>query len=505
MKRFKRNLIILFTGILLLNACTEDLKDLNINPKTSDEMDNGYIFTYVLSVTGGRQYVFKRVHLFLCSTYVQQFACLSTGDYGVGDKYLYSNSFCSSLFDESYPQAVKELTLLVDKMKDDPEAVNNLSMARIWRTVVFHVLTDMYGDIPYSEAGLAYIGQNYTPKYDTQQNIYAGMLKELEEAIAAFDGSKPTWGESDLIYSGDIAKWKKFGYSLMLRLGMRMSKVDPTAAASWVQKAVAGGVMTSNDDIASLPRTESGSGEYDQNPNSHVFHEADWDEKISATLIDFLVNKADPRLNVMFEKGSANTAHHGMPNGYDYVTIRAYEGLSGSESIDLNIYSDVNPLLVTLDAPLVFMTYAEVELMLAEAAERGWAGVTGAQAHYNKGVKAAMQMLTIYDASLEINDAAVNTYLAANPYSSSTGLKQIGEQYWLATWMNFYESYANWRRTGYPVLTPVNYSGNESNGQIPRRIRYPSSEYSVNAANLAAAVSSMGADALTTRVWWDKQ
>ncbi|MDD2497652.1 MAG: SusD/RagB family nutrient-binding outer membrane lipoprotein [Desulfitobacteriaceae bacterium] len=488
---------------MLLVTCTEDLKDLNINPKTSDEMSDGYLFTYALNVTGGRQYTAKRVNLFLCSTFIQQFANLSTGDYGVGDKYLYSNTFCSAYFDESYPQAVKELTMLIHKLKDDPEMVNNLSMARIWRAVVFHVITDLYGDVPYSEAGLGYLSQNYTPKYDTQQSIYADMLKELEEAVAAFDTSKPNWGAADLIYGGDIAKWKKFGYSMMLRLGMRMSKVDPSSAAGWVQKAVAGGVMIDNDDIAFVPRSESGSREYNQNPNSWPFHETDWDEKISKTLIDFMLETNDPRIDVMFEKGSANTVHYGMPNGYDHSTIKAYEGLENDEELDLNIYSDVNPILVNLGAPLIYMTYAEVEFMLAEASERGWGGVTNAKSHYDKGVKAAMQMFTLYDPSLSVSDEAVNTYLAANPYNSSSGFELIGEQYWIATWMNFYESYSNWRRTGYPVLTPVNYPGNESNGQIPRRIRYSSSEYSVNPSNLAEAISSMGADAFTTRVWWD--
>ena len=504
MERFKKILIIFLTGIMVLTACdTQNLKDLNINPKTSDEMDDSYLFTYVLVTTGGRQYTAKRCNLFLCSTYIQQFACLSTSDYGAGDKYLYNNTFCSAYFDYVYVEALKELTQVIYNMQDDPEAVNNLSMTRIWRTVIFHVMTDLYGDIPYSEAGLGYLEQIYTPKYDTQESIYSDMLNELEEAIAAFDTSKSTWGDADLIFSSDITKWKKFGYSMMLRLGMRMSKVDPTSAASWVQKAVSGGVMTSNDDIAFIPRSESGSDEYNQNPNSHVFHEADWDEKVSSTLIDFMKNTNDPRMDIMFEKGSANTEQHGMPNGYDYSTIRAYEGLGSSESIDLEIYSDVNPLLVALDAPQIIMTYAEVEFMLAEAAERGWGGVTDAQEHYDEGVRAAMKTLALYGSSLTIDDTTIDAYLTANPYNSNSGLRQIGEQYWIATWMNFYESYANWRRTGYPILTPVSYTGNESNGQIPRRIRYPSSEYSVNSTNLSAVLTSQGSDAFTTHVWWD--
>jgi len=505
MKRFKRILIILLAGVMLLPACdTQDLKDMNVNPKTSDEISDNYLFTFAQVTTGGRQYTAKRNNLFLCSTYVQQLASLTTGDYGTGDKYLYDNTNCSASFDYIYPEAIKNLTQVMYNMKDDADAVNDLAMARIWKTVLFHEMTDLYGDVPYSEAGVGYLGHIYMPKYDKQEDIYADMLNELDEACKAFDASKSTWGSADIVYNSDLTKWKKFGYSMMLRLGMRMSEVDPTSAASWVQKAVAGGVMTSNDDNAAIPRSESGSSEYNQNPNSHVFHETDWSVRISKTLIDFLKNTNDPRLDVMFVKGDSNTVQYGLPNGYDNTTIKAYEGIPSDQSVDLDIYSFVNPDLVDLSAPQIIMSYSEVELLLAEAAERGWGGVTDAQSHYNKGVRAAMEVLSsMYGSSLDISSAAIDAYLLANPYSSTTGFRQIGEQYWLATWMNFYESYANWRRTGYPVLTPVNYPGNESNGQIPRRLRYPSSEYSVNATNVAAAIASQGADDFTTHVWWD--
>ena len=506
MKQIKRVLIILFTGIVIFSACdTQELKDLNINPKVAVEINPGYLFNYVVSVTGGIRYEAKRVNLFLCSAYIQQFASLSVSEYGAGDKYLFSSVFCSAYFDRAYRNAVKELTMLISNMQDDPEMVNNMSMARIWRTVVFHRITDLYGDVPYSEAGQGYLDQNKLPKYDSQASIYADMLKELDEAIAAFDASKPTWGDADDIYKSDITKWKKFGYSMMLRLGMRMSKVDPTGAASWVQKAIAGGVMTSNDDTAWLFRIEGGSLNIDRNPNSRVWQdEGGRDEKMSKTFIDFLMNTNDPRLDVICAIGDSNTVHYGMPHGYDYSSIKDYEG-TGTDDVELEIYSDVNPLLVVYSAPLMFLTYAEVEFMLAEAAERSWGGATDAQSHYEDGVRAAMHLYSIYDLSLDIDDADIDTYLTANPYTPATGLEQIGEQYWVANWMNFYEAYANWRRTGYPVLTPVDYPGNESSGQIPRRIRYSEGEYSVNPANVAAAIAAMGPDAFTTRVWWDTE
>ena len=140
--------------------------------------------------------------------------------------------------------------------------------------------------------------------------------------------------------------------------------------------------------------------------------------------------------------------------------------------------------------------------MIAEAIERGWATGNAAD-HYNAGVRAAMEMYSIYDPSVEISSAEIDAYLAANPYDSANWAEQIGEQYWAATFLNFYETYANWRRTGYPELTPVDYPGNETNGTIPRRLRYPTSEAGNNPEGYNAALNNQGPDEFTTRMWWD--
>lgn len=169
-------------------------------------------------------------------------------------------------------------------------------------------------------------------------------------------------------------------------------------------------------------------------------------------------------------------------------------------------YSEANLNYVASNAaPTLFQTYAEVELLLAEAALRGW-GDGQAAAHYNKGVTAAMKMFSLYGAT--ISDAAITAYLTAHPYNASTTntqMEQIHTQYWAVNFLNSYEAYANWRRTGYPVLTPTNYPGNETGGVIPRRLKYPQSESSKNATNYNAVVAQQGADLFTTRMWWDKQ
>ena len=153
---------------------------------------------------------------------------------------------------------------------------------------------------------------------------------------------------------------------------------------------------------------------------------------------------------------------------------------------------------------MFFMTYAEVELLKAEAAVRGWHS-GDPQTHYENGVRAAMQYLVMYDPNAAISGADIDAYLAANPYDPANAMEQINTQIWAATLLNEYEGYANYRRTGFPALTPVNYPGNVTGGTIPRRLRYREAEAVANPENYSAAVSKQGPDEFTTRMWWDAQ
>lgn len=174
--------------------------------------------------------------------------------------------------------------------------------------------------------------------------------------------------------------------------------------------------------------------------------------------------------------------------------------------LNTDLYAEPNRSIITGEgAPMFFQTYAEVEFMLAEAAERWGLAGGDAEVHYNAGVRAAMKMLSIYGDDAIIADADIDTYLANNPFDAANAIEQINTQYWAATFLNEYEAFANWRRVGFPNLTPVNYpGGNETGGTIPRRLTYATSEQSNNPENYAAAIASQGPDVLTTRVWWDK-
>jgi hypothetical protein len=299
------------------------------------------------------------------------------------------------------------------------------------------------------------------------------------------------------MFQGNQTKWKKFANSLMLRLALRISNVDPAGAEQWAVKAINGGVMTSNEDIA-LINMQTGPTEINQSAFGQVFLVDD--VSLSTTLVDAL--SGDPRLPILgaraSDESSAIADLQGFPNGLDATMLA---NSTGEENM-LN-YAHPNRMLVGLDAPTVLQTYAEVELLLAEAALKGW--VSGSvEQHYNAGVTAAIKMYeTLYGSAAAVADADVATFLANNPYDAANGMEQISTQHWLATFFNEYESWSNWRRTGYPVLTPVNYPGNVTNGTIPRRMTYSTSEQANNVANYNDAVASQGADVMTTRIWWD--
>jgi len=488
-------MVALVFALCIHTSCEEDLAKLNENPNAIIDLDYGIQLTNIqLSITEGGYEMF-RASLGYCYSSIQQLADLESPVSGVflpGDKYLNDPLFAASLFDDVYTREHKNLADLLNRTAEDENAINYHAIARIWRVMSSHRITDMYGDVPYFNSGKGYIDNNWFPEYDPQKDIYADMLNELEQAAMQLDAMKKNPGANDIIYGGDLDRWEKLAYSMMLRLGMRMTKVDNGEAEKWVKKAIAGGVMTSNDDIAKIFHENGGS----RNPFWNGFQTRD-QVRLSSTFVDWMIAMNDPRLDIISYVESGG-AHKGLPNGYDNETIQSYPG-----GADLSTYSNYNPELRKQESPSIRQTYAEVELLLAEAAVYGWHSGDAAT-HYEKGVRAAINQFDIFGVTMP-DDTEIDDYLAANPYDPSNGLEMIGEQYWAANILVSWEGYSNWRRTGFPNLVPTNYPGNVTNGQIPRRLTYSGEEYSLNTENVNAAVSRQGPDDFMTRVWWDKE
>ena len=481
---------------------------MNVNPTQASQVDPNFKLTNIQLRISGERYENWRTNLIYSSVMIQHYATLPT--YWAGDKYIYIGSYSAAMWDRYYPNIARNMEDLLVQTSEDPEMSNMHHIAQIVRVIMYHRLTDLYGDIPYSEAGRGFIEGTTQPKYDAQSSIYPDMLARLEAAAGALNGSSPSFGSGDLIYQGDVDKWKKLANSLMLRLGMRLTKVDPGAAQSWVQKAIAGGTMTSNADIAYVPHNDPSGW---RNGNGSVFL-VDGSPRLSEFFVNWMVSHNDPRLYVYGTLQPGTSEPIGMPNGKitggadpdngienDASWVPCPDGVS--ENCGMNRYMVPNTVMKGQDDPMFFMTYAEVELLKAEAAARGWhSGDAGA--HYANGVRAAMEYLSMYGPDAAIDGADIDAYLAANPYDPANGMRQIGEQIWAAVLLNEYEAFANWRRTGYPELTPVNYPGNVTGGTIPRRLRYREGEAVANPENYSAALSAQGPDEFTTRMWWDK-
>ena len=489
----KKILLTFFALSLVLSSCEfgEGFEEMNIDPNKASQLDVSNKFASAILKTSGGRYENWRASLIYQSTMIQHLS--STAGYWSGDKYFRSDQYANALWDRYYPDVIKEIEDIRAQLTSEGNSGSEMGMLRILRVFAFTRLTDIYGDIPYSEAGQGYINGILKPKYDAQQDIYMDMLKELEEAVAQI-GSSTTLGAGDIMFGGDMAKWKAWGNSMMLRLAMRLTKADSATAKAWAEKAVAAGTMTSNDHIAMVQHTDGPAG-INKNGHGEVW-QADGNARMSKTFMDWMSD--DPRLTVLAQRtsdGSTAVADLiGMPNGSD-----------GNSVPDNSIYASLNDDLKGVDVPMVFHSYAEVRLLKAEMAFRGWSVPGDAKTHYEAGVKAAMQMLSqLYTNAAAISDAEVATYLAAKPYDAARGWEMISEQYWAATLLNEYESFNNWRRTGYPTLTPVNYDGNVTGGTIPRRLIYPVSEQATNGDNYGAAVARQGADNFTTRMWWDK-
>jgi hypothetical protein len=420
----------------------------------------------------------------------------------------------AQLWQNHYRNVVKQIVDVVYKTQDDPAMFNLHQFARIWKAYTFMILTDTYGDIPYTEAGKGYLEEVIATKYDTQEFIYKDILKELEEASAALDDSKATV-TTEILYGGNIANWRRFGYSLMLRAAMRLVKVDPALAETYVKKAVAGGVITSNSQNAMTRH----SALYNNWIANHLAAREKTNFYLAAPFVDFLKNNNDPRLKSIAVRYVGATGgpqqvpsristdpsvQIGMPMGYDDVSIRTvYDTYKVASLWD---FSQANlSTVLALDAPEFHVTYSQTQLLLSEAVTRGW--VSGsAEEYYTKGVRGHMEQMASYGTAAVIEGSAIDQYITAHPFDPAKALEQINTQYWVSAFLDGPELFANFRRSGFPALAKNPYPGSELQGEdFIRRIPYPDSEIVVNQANLNEAIARQGANTLSTRIWWDKK
>lgn len=529
-----KNIYIFLALVALLvgaGSCDKDFEQINTNPNNATDLDPVYLLNSAQLGSARTTHHYE-------GEIVQQVNTPYAGVLEGGNHNILNDVNTRTTFNEVYTGGtgpIRNLVIIINKTKDNPAQSNIYNMARILKAYNFMVLVDTYGDVPYFNAGKAFLEGNFLPEYDDQAAIYDDILKELEAATKALDATKPTVTGGDIFYNGNIVRWQKLGNSLLLRAAMRYTEVNPTKAGEWANKAMAGpgGLMTSNDDNA-LVRYNAPAYVHATTQQLTSTERANF--FAGQPFVEFMKSTNDPRAPYIFVRYSApgtasggemntNLADQfGLPYGYSDVTLPSAPGWRGA----LNQYSYLRRnTILDQNSPEFLVTYAQTQLLLADAAKRGYisGGDVKAKEYYETGIKAHMDQLRIYNPTVvNITEAEKNAYLmqTGNPtssdpirqvgvlYNPAKALEQINTQYWVASFRNWAEAWANFRRTEYPRLKPINYPGEDPSvktataGGFIRRLPYPNREVSVNAKNVEAAVARMGGNTLGTRIFWDK-
>jgi hypothetical protein len=497
--------------VLFTASCDKGFEDLNKNKTSPTSIDptlllnNAVLSTSYPTITG------------IYDMGIVQQLIGPNGGVLAGANFNQDNKSAGSIWSPYYQNVIKNTHDAISKTKNVPARNNLYNMARIYQAFAFMILTDEYGNIPYFEGGAGYSDQVFFPKYDGQQAIYSDIIKELTEAAAALNAGG-TIETADVLYAGNIAKWKKFAFSLLLRAGMRLTKIDPAKAQATVAAAFAAGVITDNADNAYIRHD----GNYQNQIGGWLNGSEAANFYLTKPFVDQLKNTSDPRLSAIAIRYVGATSGNGqtvaagntgaavqigMPMGKDVSTIGA--SVAADLLASYYDYSQVDRRrMVKNSTPCFLLTASQTNLLLAEARFKGWiAGGTAAQ-YFSDGIKAHMDQLATYDPGSAIAAGPRDTYIAANPLGAGTELQQINTQYWISSFLNGPEAFANFRRSGFPALTPNPY-GQPNNPDVPngtfiRRLTYTQGELSVNTANVNAAILAQGPDKLSTRIWWDK-
>jgi Starch-binding associating with outer membrane len=504
---FFKSLLTITTGSLLLvgTGCNklEDFGDTNLNPLGSTSPITAALLTNAEVALGG---VATSIRPALYVQYIAETQYTDVSIYAE-PKLDFGGTYLGPLFD---------LQSIINRNSDAATAsayvgsgsnANQIAVAKILKTYYIWTTTDRWGDIPNEEALLA--AGNFTPKYDEQTKIYAKMLADLKSAITGFDAGLVAQG--DIIYSGNVAKWKKLANTLRMMISMRLSKADPAKAASEFALAAsdpAGFIATNADNFT----IDFPGGAAYRHPWFDTYNGRS-DYAFSKTLGDILANMGDGRRAAY---GSA-----GAPFPY---------GLKREDAttIPTNYAEVLAPAFREEGSAVVIVSAAASLLAVAEGLQRGWITTTASPVYtsaklaYDNAITASFDQWGIAGASTYLNNGSANfttgtgggTGIGANPFNSvvgasavtATNLERIALQRYIALYPDGTQAWSEWRRTGVPNLKPTAYATNTAAGkQIPRRYVYGLSEYSLNPAKVAEAVARLPlGDVMNEKVWWDK-
>lgn len=478
-------------ALITVSYACSDLAPLNNNPNEPDVAATTYLLTSAQKDLADNYWGAFPLGYFgnLYSQYWSQ------NQYTAESRYSYRTGVVNDIWNDYYT-TMNTLQQIIRQNRNNPELAsaygnnaNQIAVAKILKAWTFQTLTDIWGDIPYKEALEG--ASNPSPAYTSQDSVYIGIINMLTEASDSIKVDASGFTSGDVFYGGDMAKWKKFANSLKLRAAMRIADVKPELARTAAQEAVAAGVMESNADNALFTYL-------DAVPNNNPINEAyktRRDFAVSRPLVNLLQSNNDPRLPIYADPAEntpeGTTIYAGYPYGMAQGAATAY--------LTSEPWSEPGARVRQADAPAIFMTYSEVLFAEAEAAQRGWISANPA-AKYRQAIQASMDYWGV-------SESDAQTYIANNPYNAANWRTSIGQEKWVALYMQGIQGWAEWRRLDFGVLVEPQGGklGVSFDAPIAVRYPYPTDEARSNGENLQAAIESQGfsADNQGQRVWWD--
>lgn len=466
-------------SIMVLSAlasCTKNLTDLNIDPKNPPDASAEALFTNGerrlsnnLVSSSQNQNIYR-----LIIQHYQQTQYTDESNYNLS-----SRSISDNTWDAMYRNVLADLNGAAKLVnRDEKNAAvkkNKLAFIDILQVYTYYYIVTTYGNVPYSEA----LNIDITfPKFDDAETIYDQLLTRLNASIAALDPAAASFTSADVIYDGNIAKWKKFANSLKLKMAMTIADFDSNKARAAVGEAVAAGVFTSNNDNAMFPYLTSP-------PNTNPI----WVDLVQSQRDDFV-----PCQTLITTMGALND-----PRMNDFFTLDPEGNYSGGEpgvGTAFGAKSHVQTTITAADFPGDLLDYSEVEFLLAEAVERDFNVDGTAQEHYDKAITASIVFWkgTVAEATAYLAQPEVD--YEANP---APWREKIGLQKWIGFYNRGWDGWIDWRRFDYPVLIP----GPDASSDIPVRYPYPVNEQNVNTKNWEQAAKAIGGDEVDTKLWWD--
>lgn len=507
-----------FTALALsltlgLSSCDKDFEEINVNPNSPETVSSALLLPTVIRSTtneiAGNAWGYGNVVM----QYTAKIQFTNEDRYNWGPQ---GNPY-SSFFN-----AMRDINNIIE-ISGAANQQNYVGIAKVLRAHLFSYMTDAYGEVPYSEALQAKSGINY-PQFDSQEAIYAGILAELEEANNIL-GTTTERVDGDILFNGSVIRWKRFANSLRLRILMRLSdRKDPSAAMQAIlNNPTQSPIFTSTSEEAALQYLGDVPNQHPLYTNrSGSFDEYRLSEKMEGTLKDLndprLFAYAQPTTDSKAGVVGAVTAYEGVPNGLGDEEALQYSPSGDPAKGGSNFLSRVGLLwacqaCTSLANPTgyqaILMSYAEVQFILAEARERGFISIGSAEEYYKKGIQASVDYYRArytfinqpnIASKLVLDDAYFAQPKVAYTGTSQEKLAKIGTQKWLALFFSGMEAWHDWKRTGYPDIKPGPAAFINT---VPVRFMYPGSVQALNEDNYKAAIARQGADAITTRVWWD--